>query len=138
MKNGKIYFKIKKIKKKVNALITVEVNGRSPNYSAINKIAKKYKFPIITDSAEALGSSYNNKPLGSYGDISVISLSPNKIITSAQGGIVLTDNKKLFNLVEAVKKQGNHVRGDGGSDKFYTTGLNFKLSIFTVLLHLAK
>ena len=45
----KSIFKIK-IKKKVNALITVEVNGRSPNYSAINKIAKKYKFPIITDS----------------------------------------------------------------------------------------
>ena len=37
-------------------------------------------------------------------------MSPNKIITSAQGGIVLTDSKKLFNLLEASKKQGNHIR----------------------------
>ena len=55
-------------------------------------------------------------------------MSPNKIITSAQGGIVLTDSKKLFNLLEASKKQGNHIRGDGGSDKYYMKGLNFKLS----------
>tara|TARA_Y100000590_G_scaffold83476_2_gene93061 strand:+ start:13808 stop:14899 length:1092 start_codon:yes stop_codon:yes gene_type:complete len=120
--------KLKKKKKKISALITVEVNGRSPNYEKILKLSKKFNFPIITDSAEALGSKYNNKPLGSYGDISVISLSPNKIVTSAQGGIVLTNKKKLINLIEAIKKQGNHVRGDGGSDKFYTKGLNFKLS----------
>jgi len=120
--------KLKKKKKTVSALVTVEVNGRSPNYKSITSLAKKFKFSLITDSAESLGSNYMNKPLGGYGDISVTSLSPNKIITSAQGGIVLTDNKKLFKLVEAIKKQGNHVRGDGGSDKFYMKGLNFKLS----------
>ena len=119
-------FKSKKIK--VSALVTVEVNGRSPDYKKINNLSKKYNFPIITDSAEALGSKYLKKPLGSYGDLSVISLSPNKIITSAQGGIVLTDNKKLIDKVEAIKKQGNHIRGDGGSDTYYMKGLNFKLS----------
>lgn len=120
--------KLKKKNKIVSAVITVEVNGRSPNYKLISNLKKKYNFRLITDSAESLGSSYMNKPLGGYGDLSVISLSPNKIITSAQGGIVLTDSKKLFKIVEAVKKQGNHVRGDGGSDKFYMKGLNFKLS----------
>ena len=120
--------KLTKLNKKISSVITVEVNGRSPEYKKIEKILKVYKIPLITDSAEALGSNYNGRPLGSFGSISVISMSPNKIITSAQGGIVLTDSKKLFNLLEASKKQGNHIRGDGGSDKYYMKGLNFKLS----------
>lgn len=119
-------FKQKKIK--ISAVVTVEVNGRSPNYKKINNLSKKYNFPIITDSAEALGSRYFKKPLGSYGNLSVISLSPNKVITSAQGGIVLSNSKKIIDKVEAIKKQGNHIRGDGGSDTYYMRGLNFKLS----------
>ena len=120
--------KFKKKKINISAVVTVEVNGRSPNYKKINSLSKRYNFPVITDSAEALGSKYFKKPLGSFGNLSVISLSPNKVITSAQGGVVLSDSKKLINKVEAIKKQGNHIRGDGGSDTFYMKGLNFKLS----------
>ena len=87
---------INKRKKIPKYLVTVEVNGYAPDYKKIISICNKFKIKFITDSAESLGSKYNKKPLGSYGAISALSFSPNKIITTGQGGAVLTDDKKLF------------------------------------------
>ena len=67
-----------------------------------------------------------------------MSFSPNKIITTGQGGAVLTDNKKIYKNILAIKYQGNHKRGDGGADKYYTTGLNFKLSDINCALGLSQ
>ena len=130
--------KIEKLKKIPKYLVSVEVNGYAPNYKKIISICNKYKIKLITDSAESLGSKYYKKPLGSFGIASALSFSPNKIITSGQGGAVLTDNKKIFKKILAVKYQGNHIRGDGGADKFYTTGLNFKLSDINCALGLSQ
>lgn len=121
--------KILKVKNKSpKVVISVEVNGRSPNYPRLINVCKDFGIKLLTDSAESLGSEYKNKKLGSYGDISVISLSPNKVISTGQGGIILTDNKKLFQSIIAIKLNGNHIRGDGGKDTFYRFGFNFKFT----------
>lgn len=119
-------------------MVTVEVNGYAPDYKKIISICSKFKIKFITDSAESLGSRYNKKPLGSYGVISALSFSPNKIITTGQGGAVLTDDKKLYKDILAIKYQGNHIRGDGGADTFYRMGLNFKLSDINCALGLSQ
>lgn len=127
----KLEQKIKELRSKgknVGVVITVEVNGRSPDYKKILDLKKKYNFYLVTDSAQALGSWHNKKPLGSFGDISVISLGPNKVISSGQGGVILTNNKKLFKNIMSYKLNGNSVRGDGGRDKFNEPGFNFKFS----------
>ncbi len=130
--------KIKKIKKIPKYLVSVEVNGYSPNYKKINSLCKKYNIKLITDSAESLGSKYFKKPLGGFGVVSALSFSPNKIITTGQGGAVLTNDKKIYRKILAVKYQGNHIRGNGGDDKFYMTGLNFKLSDLNSALGLTQ
>ena len=130
--------KINKRKKIPKYLVTVEVNGYAPDYKKIISICNKFKIKFITDSAESLGSRYNKKPLGSYGAISTLSFSPNKIITTGQGGAVLTDDKKLYKDILAIKYQGNHIRGDGGADTFYRMGLNFKLSDINCALGLSQ
>ena len=130
--------KIHKKKKIPKYLVSVEVNGYAPDYKKIISICKKFKIKFITDSAESLGSKYYKKPLGSFGIISTLSFSPNKIITTGQGGAVLTDNKKIYKKILAIKYQGNHNRGDGGADKFYMTGLNFKLSDINCALGLSQ
>ena len=130
--------KINRRKKIPKFLVTVEVNGYAPDYKKIISICNKFKIKFITDSAESLGSRYNKKPLGSYGSISVLSFSPNKIITTGQGGAVLTDDKKLYKDILAIKYQGNHIRGDGGADTFYRMGLNFKLSDINCALGLSQ
>jgi perosamine synthetase len=100
--NNKLEIKIIELKKrgiKVGAVISVEVNGRCPDYEKLLSLKNKYGFKLITDSAESLGSQYNNMPLGSIGDISVISLSPNKVISSGQGGVIFTNNLNIYKKI---------------------------------------
>ena len=57
------------------------------------EIAVRYEIPVIEDAAEALGSTLEGKPCGSFGDISIFSFNSNKIVTSSGGGMLLTDQK---------------------------------------------
>ena len=86
---------VKKYKPKI--LISVDLYGQSCNYDAIDHICKKYKVLLIEDSAEALGSEYKNKKLGSYGDLSILSFNGNKIITTSGGGMLISENEDYVN-----------------------------------------
>ena len=114
--------------KKVCAVVAVEVNGRSPDYGQIEQLCKQYGVLLITDSAEALGSKHNHTPLGKFGVASIYSFSPNKIITSGQGGIVVCDSEEMYIKLMELKLQGNSIRGDGGADTFHKIGLNLKFT----------
>jgi dTDP-4-amino-4,6-dideoxygalactose transaminase len=78
--------------KKPKAIIPVHLYGMPANMTEIMKIADRYDIPILSDSAEALGSRYMNKPIASYGDMAVLSFNGNKIMTTSGGGALLSDN----------------------------------------------
>ena len=82
-----------KIGKKPKAIIVVHLYGMPAKIEEIITIASKYNIPIIEDAAEAIGSEYKNKKCGSFGDISILSFNGNKIITTAGGGALVSDNK---------------------------------------------
>ncbi|AEW87303.1 DegT/DnrJ/EryC1/StrS family aminotransferase [Flavobacterium columnare] len=81
------------------AIIVVDLYGMPFKYYEIRKIANKYAIPIIEDSAEAFGSSYEKKKCGLLGDIGILSFNINKIITTGGGGGVITKSKKIANKV---------------------------------------
>ena len=58
-------------------------------------LAKKYNLKVIEDAAEMHGQTYNGRPCGSFGDISIFSFYPNKHITTGEGGMVVTDDEQL-------------------------------------------
>ena len=68
-------------------------------------IASKYNIPIIEDAAEAIGSEYNNRKCGSFGDISILSFNGNKIITTAGGGALVSDNKEYVDHARFLSTQ---------------------------------
>jgi dTDP-4-amino-4,6-dideoxygalactose transaminase len=82
-----------KIGKKPKAIIVVHLYGMPAKIEEIITIASKYNIPIIEDAAEAIGSEYKNKKCGSFGDISILSFNGNKIITTAGGGALVSNNK---------------------------------------------
>ena len=84
-----------KISERTKAIMIVHIFGLPVDMGSILKIAKKFNIKIIEDSAEMLGQTYKNKPCGSFGDISTFSFYPNKHLTTGEGGMVVTDNKKL-------------------------------------------
>ena len=90
------------------------LDDNSPVRSILNKMRTTpyhtcYEIPIIEDAAEALGSYYKKKHVGTFGDIGVLSFNGNKIITTGGGGAILTNKKKLakkiFNLATIYKKK---------------------------------
>jgi len=94
IKNNMCFNKI--TKKYIKALICVHVFGHPAEIDKISKICKKYKLILIEDAAEAIGSYYKNKHLGTFGDFGMLSFNGNKIITTGAGGAILTNNKKLY------------------------------------------
>ena len=115
-----------KISSKTKAVIPVHVSGRACDFKEIKKICKKKKLFILEDAAEAFYSKYNNNFLGVIGDAGCFSLSPNKIFTSGQGGLIVTNNKKLFLFLKMFKNQGRYGAVTGGDDFYHINGGNFK------------
>ena len=95
-----------KITKKTKAIMAVHIYGHPCDMKEIKKIAKENKLYIIEDCAEAIGSYYDNKHAGSFGDIATFSFFGNKTITTGEGGMVCTNNKNLHDLVVRLKGQG--------------------------------
>lgn len=87
---------VKKITKKTKAIICVHYGGNACDMDAIRKIGRDYNLPIIEDSAHAIGSTYKGDPIGAKGDFVTFSLQAIKIITSGDGGMIATSNKKYY------------------------------------------
>jgi perosamine synthetase len=85
-----------KITKNTKAVIVTHMYGFPCDMDKIISICKKNKIIIIEDAAEMVGQTYKGKPCGSFGEISIISLYANKQITAGEGGVILTNKKKIF------------------------------------------
>ena len=110
----------KKISKKTKAILIVHQFGHSADMDKIIKISRKFKLKIIEDNAEALGGKYKNKLNGTIGDISTLSFFGNKIITTGEGGAILTNNKKIY---KACLEMRDH--GMSNKKKYYHKFLGF-------------
>ena len=84
----------------IKAILPVHVFGHPCNIQNIIKIAKEFNLSVIEDAAEALGSFYKKKHLGTFGDVGCISFNGNKIITTGGGGMVITNKKKLATKIK--------------------------------------
>ncbi len=122
--------------KKLSAVIYVPLNGRTEDGLAIEKWCKQNGILLIEDSAHALGSKYNSlKNCGQLGEISILSLTPHKLITTGQGGVILMDKLKYHS--EAMKIKTFNRRKDklDWHDGF---GLNFKFTDLQATLGISQ
>ena len=87
---------INKISNKTSAIIITHIYGLPVNLSKIIQKAKQKNIKIIEDAAEVIGLTYKNKICGSFGDLSTFSFYANKHITTGEGGMIVTNDKKLF------------------------------------------
>ena len=101
----------KKITRKTKAIIPVHMLGHSCQMREIRNICRKRKIKVIEDNCESVGAKYNKSFLGTIGDIGIFSFDHGKILTTGEGGLLLTNNKKLFKRAR--------VYHDHGHKKFY-------------------
>ena len=118
----------KKLTKKTRAIMPVHVTGRGADMGAIMAIAKKNNLAVIEDAAEALLSKHKGRYLGTIGDAGCYSFSPNKTISTGQGGIIVTNSEEMFRAIKKLKDHGRPKRGTGGDDLHDSIGYNFRPS----------
>ena len=119
----------KKISKKTKAIIIVHFAGNVCEMSQILKIAKKNKIKIIEDCAQAHGSKYENKKVGSFGDISCFSFYATKHMTTGEGGILCFQNRKYNNIA---KKFRNH--GLKNRNEHEILGFNYRMNEIAAIM----
>ncbi|EKB0724730.1 aminotransferase LegC [Campylobacter coli] len=84
--------------KPIKACVIMHTFGLSAHIKAIKELCEKYRILLIEDAAEALGSTYENKALGTFGKCGILSFNGNKIITGGCGGAILSDDENLAKL----------------------------------------
>lgn len=112
----------RKITKKTSAIIPVHLNGRSTELSELIELSEKFNLRIVEDASQGVGSKYGKKFLGSIGNVAAFSLAPTKVITTGQGGIVTTNDVKIFEKIKKIKDQGRQDK----SENYKIVGYNFK------------
>lgn len=96
----------RKITKKSKAIIPVHLYGNVAYIDEISEIAKKHNLDIVEDSAQSMGSSYRGRQTGTFSEIGCFSLYAAKVMTSGEGGIVVTSNKKLREKLLMIRNHG--------------------------------
>jgi perosamine synthetase len=99
----------KKITKRTKAIMPVHQAGLAAEMPEIMKIAKKYNLYVIEDAACGLGASIDGKMVGSFGDAGCFSFHPRKSITTAEGGMVTTNNKMMAEKITILRSHGSSV-----------------------------
>lgn len=118
----------KKITKRTRAIIVPDIMGQSAEIGQIMKLAKKYKLKVISDSAQALGTTHNGKFTGTISDIGGYSFNYHKPINCGEGGILVTNQKNLAQKMYLIRNHGEFVVKKMGFEKINNIiGYNFRL-----------
>jgi perosamine synthetase len=117
---------IEKVTPATKAIILVSINGRYPTkVEEIIKFCKQRQIIVIEDAAQSLGSFYKNQHIGTFGDIASFSFSMPKIITTGQGGALITNDSEIASRIREIRDFG---REKPGADHYLSIGWNFKFT----------
>ncbi len=111
--------------KKPKALILVHLYGMPAQIEEVMRIAAEYEIPVVEDAAEALGSLYHGRALGTFGVMGVYSFNGNKIITTSGGGALVSDNESLISQARFLATQA---RDPAPHYEHTRIGYNYRLS----------
>jgi perosamine synthetase len=130
------------ISKNVKAIMPVHYAGLPCKINELRNIADRKKIYLIEDAAESLGSTINKKMTGTFGDLSVLSFAPNKIITTGEGGAVLTNSKTLFEKLKLIRSHGRLETSNYFSStlkpKYVTLGYNWRMPSMIAALGISQ
>ena len=126
-----------KITNKTKAILAVDIFSQPADWNELKRIAKKHNLFLIEDSAEALGSEYKSKRCGSFGDAAVFAFYPNKQITTGEGGVILTDSKKIYELCRSMANQGREIK-NGKWLEHARLGYNYRLDEMSCAMGIAQ
>ncbi|OGZ42380.1 MAG: polysaccharide biosynthesis protein [Candidatus Ryanbacteria bacterium RIFCSPHIGHO2_02_FULL_45_43] len=127
-------------RRKLKAILAVDIFGYPADWKALRRIARTYGLYLIEDAGEALGAElqYEGKwrKAGSFGNVAILAFTHNKQITTGEGGVLLTNNKRLAELAWSKKNHGREI--GGGWLDHVRLGYNYHLSDMNCALGIAQ
>jgi perosamine synthetase len=120
----------------LKAILPVHVFGFPCDMDPILEIAREFRLQVLEDACEALGAEYRHQRIGSLGDAAVFAFYPNKQITTAEGGMIVTDNPAIAEVCRSLRNQGR--AEDAGWLVHDRLGFNYRLSELHCALGLAQ
>jgi len=133
---------LEQITPKTKAIIPVHYGGCPCQIRELREIADDYHLVLIEDAAEAFGASIIDTQVGTFGDSAMLSFCQNKVITTGEGGALVTDSRDVYEKAKLIRSHGRLETSDyftsHESMDYVTLGYNFRLSNITAALGLAQ
>ena len=126
----------KMITPRTRAIIVVHTFGYPADLDPILEVARKHGVAVIEDACEALGAQYRGRSVGGIGDLGVFAFYPNKVITTGEGGMVVTPHSHLAEAMRALRNQGR--KPADGWLEHGLLGYNYRLSEMNCALGIAQ
>ena len=132
----------RKITPKTKAIMPIHYGGCPCLIAELRQVAKEHNIILIEDAAESLGATVNGKKVGSFGDAAILSFCSNKVITTGEGGAVVTDSVDTYEKLKLIRSHGRGETANYFSSTDYmdyvTLGYNFRMSDITAALGIAQ
>ncbi len=133
---------IEKIDSKTKAIIPMDYGGMSCQIQKIKEIATENNLKLIEDAAEGLGSTIKNKKVGSINDVAIFSFCGNKVLTTGEGGAIVTNSKKIYEKLKLIRSHGRLDKTNYFDDplegEYIGLGYNWRMSSITAALGLSQ
>jgi len=131
-----------KISTSTKAIIPMDYGGQSCKIDEINEVVRDEKLLLIEDAAESLGASINNNKAGSFGDAAIFSFCGNKVLTTGEGGAVVTNSKEIIEKIKLIRSHGrfdkiNYFENTENST-YQDLGYNWRMSSITAALGISQ
>lgn len=127
-----------KINAKTRAIIGVDFGGRAADWQSLRQLARRYKLLLIDDAAHSFGTEYRSKKIGTQADITCFSFHPVKTITTGEGGMVVTNNKKFYDQLLRLRNHGIWKSPKPWYYEMRELGYNYRLTDLQCALGLAQ
>jgi len=114
------------ISPKTKAIIPVHLFGNPADMDSVMEIAVEHNLSVIEDAAGALGSEYKGRKCGTIGTFGCFSFHPRKVITTGEGGMVVTDNAALAEQIRILRNHG--MQTNGSQHEFVAAGFNYRMN----------
>lgn len=126
----------RKITKKTKAILVVHIFGQPATMNPIMNIARRHKLLVVEDACESIGARYRGKRVGTFGQSAVFAFYPNKQMTTGEGGMIVTNSKRVYDYCASLRNQG---RGKSMAwlDHQYI-GYNYRLDEMSAAVGLAQ
>lgn len=130
------------ISKKTKIIMPIHYAGLPCKINEIKKIAKQNKIVLIEDAAESIGSKINKQNIGTFGELGIFSFAGNKILTSGEGGAIVTNSKEKFDKLKLIRSHGRKSVDNYFSSiqtpKYVELGYNWRMSSITAAICLSQ